>query len=259
MADPVLKFEPSFTAALHGRLVVSGVTTNYTIHYGDGMAHAGKPNQYHDWVWPSPGPYTAVLVRDGERHPYLKCAFRVLPQPASNVTLEPSPDDDYTARLTFTDPVDQPVGRFNITWERGGTPQDVLGVPGTWVDHYYGSAGLKHVQVIDHWSWLRRVENVTLVDPVIDPDATVVEDTTDPNRYTVKVEVAHSSGAAGRKLTVEWGDGDAVEIDAAIGTAVSHEYVFDGDYLVRVRYSDGTGRTKYLDVTVPFTNAEGAA
>lgn len=235
------------------------MTTNYTLHFGDGFARAGKPNQRHDYTWPAAGAYTAVLVRDGERKPYLMTPFRILQQPQPNVTVEPSPEADYTARLHFNDPADGPVGRFAITWAAGEEPQDVVGIPGTWIEHYYPTAGQHVLRVVDHWSGFKKVERVTIPVPVADPDATIVEDATDPTGLTALLEVTHSSGAADRKLTVEWGEGAVEEISAAVGTKVSHQYDFAGDYLVWVYYSDDpNGKVKFLDVTVPFA-AEAAS
>lgn len=253
MADPSLTFEPSTTDALRGSLVVKGVTTNYTLHFGDGFARAGKPNERHDYTWPQAAAYTAALVRDGERTPFLLTPFRVLAQPQPNVTVVPSPDSDYTARLTFNDPADGPIGRFSITWASGEEPQEVIGVPGTWIEHYYPTTGQHVLRVVDHWSGFKKVERVTIPVPVVDPDATIVEDTTDTTHFTAKLEVTHSSGAAGRKLTIEWGEGAVEEISAAVGTTVTHKYDFTGDYLVWVYYSDdANGKVKFLDVTVPF-------
>lgn len=256
MADPSLTFEPSTTDALRGTLVVKGVTTNYTIHFGDGFARAGKPNERHDYTWPEAGAYTAVLVRDGERTPFLMTPFRVLAQPEPNVTVEPSPDSDYTARLTFNDPDEGPIARFGITWASGEETQEVIGVPGTWIEHYYPTTGQHALRVLDYWSGFKKVLRVTIPEPVVDPDATIVEDTTDPTRFTVTLEVTHSTGDAGRMLTVEWGEGETEQISAAVGTTASHKYDFAGDYLVWVYYSDDpNGKVKFLDVTVPFAEA----
>jgi hypothetical protein len=257
MADPELIFRPSNVNKFAGNLRVVGVTTNYVLHFGDGFAKAGKPNENHDYVWPSSGPYTAVLVRDGERTPFIKKVFRILEQPSPNVTVEAAADADYTGRVTINDPAEGPVGRFEIIWARGETPQEVIGIPGTVVDHYFGAAGSYLIRVVDLWSSYKVTYTIDITEPVIDPDATIAEDTTDPERYTVKVEVTNSSGSPDRMLTIQWGDGSFEEVSAAVGTTVSHRYDFDDDYLVWVSYSDDEdGKAKFLDVTVPFTDGE---
>lgn len=253
MADPELIFRPNTVTKYMGALQVIGVTTNYTLHFGDGASRAGRPNQNHNYTWPSAGPYTAVLVRDGESVPFVKKAFRILEQPSPNVTVSVPTDVDYTARVTFNDPADGPVGRFEITWAKGETAHEVIGVPGTSVDHYYPTVGTHQLRVSDLWSGYRSTFPVDIVEPSYNPDLTATEDTTDPERYTVKLEVTHSTGAADRKLTVDWSDGASQEISAAVGTTVSHQFGFADDYLIAAYYSDDIdGQHRYLPITLPF-------
>jgi hypothetical protein len=252
MADPAIIFKPSLSVLHQGTLKVEGVTTNYTLYFGDGFAHAGRPDQSHSYTWPSPGPYTAVLVRDGEREPFTKTSFRILPQPQPNVTVEQVPDAEYTVRVAFTDPDEGPVGRFSITWAPGESAIDVLGIPGTSIDHYFGEPGRHPILIQDHWSMMRRPFVVEIVDPVVDPDVTLVEDTSDTTRMTVKLDVANASGSD-RKLLVDWDDGVSEQIDATVGVSVSHQYVFAGEYMVSVRYTDDHDAWRAVWVTVPFT------
>jgi hypothetical protein len=252
MAGPELIWLPSNSIPRNGGIQVKGMTKNYTVHFGDGATRAGRPNQIHNYTWTSAGPYTAVIVPTLGGTALAKVSFRVLDEPHPNITIDAAPDVDHTARVTFTDPDTGPVGRFELRWEKGGDAEQVIGIPGSSVDHYYGAAGTYEIQVSDLWSGFKQTESVALTDPVYDPDATLTEDTADPTRYTAKLTVTHVSGT-GRKLTVDWGDGSIVEIDAVVGTTTSHQYAFSDDYLVRVYYSDDIdGQHRYLPVTMPY-------
>lgn len=244
-----MKFVHDKQVGLKGRLETRDMPGNYVLHWGDGWTDrgtaeiGGKPT-FHSRTFEKAGVYTAWVIIDGDTKPYQFVNYRVLATNKPKVTVSSAPDRDYTGRVAFDDDAG-PVGRYTIVWKAPSTKEDVVGIPGTHVDHYF-PAGDHRIQVQDHWSGLNTIYDFTIDEPVIDPDVTVAA-----AGYVATLEVTNSTGTD-RKLIVDWDDGSATEeISAAVGTSVQHPYEFDGDYIVTATYADAADQWVSVPVTIP--------
>lgn len=88
-------------------------------------------------------------------------------------------------------------------------------------------------------------------DPQPEPLAlSVTEDTADPNRLTVTVTVDNKAQGA---VTVDLGDGSAVQANAGDSSPLTYAYAGPGDYTVVATDDDNATRGGSQTVTVPFT------
>lgn len=250
---PHIIWRPDPTVPRKGRMQIHDVTTGFTFHWGDGFAQAAQPSDILTRTLPVAGAYTAVVVRQGESTPYVSLPYKVVDETEPNVTVEAPAGTSNTARVTWHDAdTEGPVTRYRITWERSSPSEDYIAVAGGYAEHRY-SAGTHPVQVHDMWTGHRKVYQVVIGDPVIDPAFTVVKDPSDATGRTALLEVtAVPSAAAGAKLTVTWDDGAIEEIDAVVGTKSSHAYTFDGDYLVVAEYTADESKVHGVLITIPF-------
>ncbi|HLT10301.1 MAG TPA: hypothetical protein VK028_05770 [Micromonosporaceae bacterium] len=252
-----LAWKPDPSTPLKGAITVTGVTTRYQLYWGDGQSVSGQPNKTYTHTYYDPDIYTAYLIREGEvpQKPFLTATYRVLPSLDQLVTVAQVPGELSVGVTIDEEPNPTLVPRYRITWTRDAITE-VLGEPGRTYSHWYGTAGKHQVNVLDRLSGVNRAYQVPLVEPVVDPDFTLAEDTADPQRYTVTLTVAHAEGQD-RTFTVDWGDASAAEqLPAAAGQTLTHEYALPSTYDVYLRYSDDPDTYAIRSVTVPFEAAE---
>lgn len=248
---------PHPTVPQRGSIRVEDITTGYTLHWGDGFAQMMQPSDKKWRTFKNPGRYTASIIRNGEIDVFATQLYQVNEVTEPNVTVGAAPSADYTGRVTFTEGgIDSSlaVGRYRINWGTG--EQSYLGEPGEYVDHYF-PAGDHKIQVIEPLSAFKKTYTITITEPVLDPDFTVVKDPDDATGMTALLEVTSVPGAEdGDKLAIGWGDGSATdEIAAVVGTTVSHAYEFTGDFAVVGEYTTDPDRVQLIPIAVPFNGS----
>lgn len=245
-----IKWYPDRTVPRKGKARVLDVPEAYVLALGDGTTFPKDLDDVYPHTYAAAGPYALSAVRIGETEPAATLLLNVLDAVVPNVSIT-SPPNTQTIRVTFLDPEMPVVGRYTVDW----TPtesQDVLAEPNKYVERLF-TPGTYPIRVTDHWSALSVVQNVVVAAVTADPGFSLAEDTSDPGRMTVQLEVVTvPSAEPGDTLLVDWGDGNTDTIDATVSTMISHTYSYDDEYMVEVSYTDAPEMNTVEFVWLPF-------
>lgn len=247
-----IKWYPDRTVPRKGKARVLDVPEAYVLSMGNGTTFDKDLDDVYPYTYPIAGPYALTVTRIGETEPAATLLLNVLDAVVPNVTIS-APPNTQTIRVTFNDAEMPVVGRYTVDWTSTES-EDVLAEPDKYVERLF-APGTYPIRVTDHWSALSLVQDVVVAPVTNDPGFSLAEDTSDPGRMTVQLEVVSAASAGpGDTLTVDWGDGETDTIAAEVSTMVSHAYAYDDEYMVELAYtSDPTDNTTQF-VGVPFAD-----
>lgn len=248
--SPRIEWYPDHLTPRHGIARVVGVPQAYWLNWGDGTSVSKNLDDFYAHAYPSAGPYALTVIPVGQTEPVATLMLNIIDATEPNVSIW-APEGTQTIRVEFNAPQMPVVGRYSVYW----TPtdrEDVLAEPGAHVERVF-APGTHPIRVVDHWSHLSVVEEVTVTAVIDDPDFSVSGDLSDPLRMTLELTVnGLVSADPERTLLVRWGDRQEETVAAVVGASVSHVYTYPGAYMVTVAYSDEPSLSTARFVLVPF-------
>lgn len=248
--SPRIEWYPDDITPRRGIARVVGVPQAYRLSFGDGTSVSKDLDDIYAHAYASAGPYALAVTLVGQTEPVATLMINVLDATEPNVTIS-APEGTQTIRVEFNDPQMPVVGRYSVYWTPSDR-EDVLAEPGAHVERVF-APGTYPIRVVDHWSHLSVVEQVTVTAVVDDPDFSVAGDPAEATRMTVILTVEGVASAdPERTLLVRWGDRQEETVPAVADTSVSHEYAYPGAYMVTVVYSDDPSSATVRFVLVPF-------
>lgn len=223
------------------------------VNWGDGtpevVVQDGATVQH---TYDTPGEYT-IIVRDQQTPAITVSKDITVPLPADEPVLVLSaddPNDRFTVTADITLPP-QSSGEATVDWGDGTDVETVtVGVDGTvTTSHTYAAAGVYTVTVrrTDDESFRAR-EAVSV--PVADAPA-VASVTGDPADATGQTAQITYDNAPNGPVTVDWGDGTALE-DGAQAATLTHAYAAPGTYTVTITSVANPAAVTTLTVVAPL-------
>lgn len=223
-----------------------------TIDWGDGTPETtAGDGSYVIHTYAADGEYT-ITVRDQETPAVVSTREITVPLPADEPLVSLSATDAgnryvVTAQVTLPE---QSSGQATIDWGDGGDVQDITaGADGTvTVSHTYTASGVYSVTVRRADITSYRARTAVAVPVQTDPTASVAEDPADATAKTAKV--MWDNGANG-PVSIDWGDGSALQDGVASGSA-THPYAANGSHTATVISKANTAARKEVTFTIPF-------
>ncbi|TBO60911.1 hypothetical protein EYS09_03840 [Streptomyces kasugaensis] len=227
-----------------------------TIDWGDGSAPEDGPEKgdvSHKYT--SDGPKTIVVTdtADPSKKTEIEVTIPLGGTPKATAVADPADAAGRTAKVTWSG---FPAGTVSVGWGDGTPPQTGQPAAGT-LSHAY-AAEVADEQTITVTSEANDTKKATAVftpaDPVPDPSVTAGADPGDATGRTAAITLANfrADGA----VSVNWGDGSAVETVPAGTTAAKHLYAagVEGEQTIIVTSATDASQT----ATAKFTPAPGA-